>query len=150
MLCTLTTLLLLAAPVDAGALPKVLRLPEAMEIFRAHGFDLLVADAALEGARAEVKSAGRIANPQVAGAWGQALKSYDPMQCPNNGAGCSRTYWQGSITDQGALLDVLTGKRGLRVDVAQAALEAAKQDRADAQRTLEYMVKQQYLNAVIA
>jgi cobalt-zinc-cadmium efflux system outer membrane protein len=45
---------------------------------------------------------------------------------------------------------VVSGKRGLRLKVARAALEAAHQGRADAQRTLEFQVKQQYIQAVLA
>jgi cobalt-zinc-cadmium efflux system outer membrane protein len=54
------------------------------------------------------------------------------------------------LSDSNALEDTLSGKRGLRLRVARAALAAAKLNRADAQRTLEFQVKQQYIQAVQA
>jgi cobalt-zinc-cadmium efflux system outer membrane protein len=54
------------------------------------------------------------------------------------------------VSEQGAIFDFLTGKRRLRIQVAKAALEAAKLSRADAERTLSFTVKQQYVAAVLA
>ncbi|MEO6418175.1 MAG: TolC family protein, partial [Polyangiaceae bacterium] len=65
-------------------------------------------------------------------------------------AGCSATTFGAGISDQAAIEDVVSGKRGLRLRVAGAALAAAKLSRVDAQRTLEYQVKQQYFQVVLA
>src|SRR5262249_56189946 len=54
------------------------------------------------------------------------------------------------LSDQAALFTIIFGKRGLRTDVAEAALGAARLTRADAQRTLESQVKQQFLQTLIA
>src|SRR5262249_46803224 len=52
--------------------------------------------------------------------------------------------------DSNAIEDSLSGKRGLRLRVACAALAAARMNRVDAQRTLELGIKTTYLQAVSA
>src|SRR5262249_58025092 len=52
-------------------------------------------------------------------------------------------------TDPGALSDLVTGKRGLRVDVARAALAATRLSRDDALRTLSFQVRQAMLDAAL-
>jgi cobalt-zinc-cadmium efflux system outer membrane protein len=53
------------------------------------------------------------------------------------------------LSDQAALFDFLTGKRGLRVDAAEAALNAAKLSRADAERTLALALQQTVVDAAL-
>src|SRR5262249_11900269 len=53
------------------------------------------------------------------------------------------------VNDQAALSTILSGKRGLRTKAALAALAAARQGREDAERTLLFQVKQQYIQAVL-
>jgi cobalt-zinc-cadmium efflux system outer membrane protein len=65
-------------------------------------------------------------------------------------ATCSANGINVDLNDQNAIEDSLSGKRGLRLRVARAALGAARAGRADAQRTLELQVKQQYIQAVLA
>lgn len=117
----------IAFPIIAAAEPP-LTLNDALRRFREHGFDLILADAAVAGAQADVTSAGAIANPQLAAARG------------NN-------Y---TLTDNAALSDTLLGKRRLRVAIARAALDVSKRSRADIERTLEATVKQQVLQAELA
>jgi len=113
-----------------------------MRIFRARGFDLLIANATIAGATADVTIAGAIANPSLSLSRGNS-STYDPSLCH----GCSNTSISAGVTDQAALSDGLSGKRRLRVDVARAALEATRLGRADAERTLSFTVKQQLLQA---
>jgi cobalt-zinc-cadmium efflux system outer membrane protein len=54
------------------------------------------------------------------------------------------------LADGNVLSDTLTGKRGLRKDVATAALAAAHGARDDAARTLEFQVKQAFVQAALA
>jgi cobalt-zinc-cadmium efflux system outer membrane protein len=54
------------------------------------------------------------------------------------------------LGDNAAIEDSLSGKRHLRLKTARAALAAARMSRADAQRTLEFQVKQVYIQAVLA
>ncbi|HKC13034.1 MAG TPA: TolC family protein [Vicinamibacteria bacterium] len=129
------------------ALPARLTLDEALRIFRSQGLDLLIADAAVESARGDERIASAIYNPSVGLGRGKST-TYDPTQCTS--PGCSDTYYQASVSEQGAIFDFLTGKRHLRMQVARAALEAAKLSRADAERTLSFTVKQQYVAAMLA
>ena len=64
--------------------------------------------------------------------------------------GCSSTGFSVGANDSGALFDVVIGKRRLKIRIAAAALEAARRSRADAERTLTALVKQQYVQTVMA
>ncbi len=125
-------------------LPQLLRLDDALRLFRTHGFDILIAEASVMSAEGDKIAAGALINPAVNANIGRVL-NYD-ASC----AGCSATSFGGGISDQASIADVISGKRGLRVKVASAALAAAKLSRVDAQRTLEYQVKQQYFQVVFA
>ena len=118
-------------------LAAALTLHEALRIFRERGFDLLLAQEQVESAQGDLQIAGAIPNPSISGAFGKS-QDYGP---PAVSLG---------LSDQGAIFDVLVNKRGLRKDVARAALDAARLSRSDAQRTLEFQLKQQYLQAALA
>lgn len=145
-------LLALAAPAAAAAdlpaepaIPGHLSLRDAVTIFRAHGLDLLIAEANAQAAAGDVEAANAIPNPNAAAGWyhffvtGHAVTTWD-----------ARNGWFVGLGDSNALEDTISGKRGLRRGVAEAALAAARLQRADAQRTLEMQVKQQYLQAAAA
>src|SRR5436309_440117 len=129
MLCALL------AAAAAASLPPTIGLSEALRLFRQQGFDALLADEAVNLARADELAAAAVANPTLSGSVGRSF-GYDPAACP----GCSATAFGLGIADGAAISDSLLGKRGLRLSVARAALEAAKRSRADAQRTLELQV----------
>lgn len=131
-----------SAPAAAQERSGPITLDAAMRIFRARGFDLLIANATIAGAAADVTIAGAVANPSLSLSRGNS-STYDPSLCH----GCSDTSISAGVTDQAALSDLLSGKRRLRVDVARAALEATRLGRADAERTLGFTVKQQLLQA---
>jgi hypothetical protein len=80
-----------AAPDDDG-LDGPLTLEDALRIFRARGFDLLLADLTVESARANRVQAGALANPQLSGGVGHSF-TYDPAACP----GCSATAWSAGL-----------------------------------------------------
>jgi cobalt-zinc-cadmium efflux system outer membrane protein len=124
--------------------PQVLTMGDALRIFRERGFDLLLAQQQVAAAQADVASASAIANPLLSAGAGKSF-DYDPS-C----TGCSALPISLGLSDQGSIFDFLSGKRGLRKDVARAALEAARNARADAQRTLEFQLKQQFLQASLA
>lgn len=138
------TLAILAAAAPP-ALPSPLTLPAALQIFRERSFDLLLAREQVESAQGDLQIAGAVANPQLSGSLGKSFH-YDPSQC----AGCSALQTSVGLSDQGALFDLLVNKRGLRKDVARAALDASRLSRDDAQRTLEFQLKQQFLSAALA
>jgi len=144
--------LLCAQPVSAAgdsseAIPSPLSLPQALELFKSRGFDLLLADAAVANAEGDVRIASAFPNPALAASGGHTF-SYDPNRCPE--PGCSDTPWAGSLSDQGLLADLVVGKRRLREDVAQAALRAARLERADADRTLGALLEEQWVDTVTA
>jgi len=149
-------------------LPSTVSLDDALRMFHARGFGLLIADAAVVNAQGAERAAGYIPNPQLGLGYGRAL-GYDPSQVGaaspvtslNGGAtnfqvpaapctGCSANQYTISLSDQAAIEDTLAGKRHLRMKVAHAALEAAKLSRADAERTLGFQVKSAYFQAVQA
>lgn len=128
----------------SGRPAQVVTLQQALVTFRSHGFDLLLADAATESARADALIAGAIPNPALSGG---IMKTFGgPTQC----AGCSEVGFNVGLSDQAALEDSLSGKRSLRMSIGQAAYEAAKLSRKDAQRMLEFAVKQQYVETALA
>lgn len=139
--------LVVATPIAGAApsepeIPSKLALSEAVSIFRAHGLDLVIAEAQVDSAAGDARAAAAIPNPSVSGAFYRSFFQDGLFETPNG--------WAVGIGDSNAIEDTLSGKRGLRMSVAQAALAAARLQRTDAQRTLELQVKQQYLQAVLA
>jgi cobalt-zinc-cadmium efflux system outer membrane protein len=124
------------------AIPAALTLAEAIALFRAHGLDLLIAEAAAQGAEGDAIAAGAIQNPSVTGGYYRSFFKDEAFETHNG--------WTVGLGDSNAIVDTLSGKRGLRRSVADAALAAARLGRADAQRTLELQVKQAYFQAVAA
>jgi outer membrane protein, heavy metal efflux system len=146
-LAVAVTVATLAAPAVAElppepAIPATLTLAEALALFRAHGLDLLIAEAAAQGAEGDAIAAAAIPNPSVTGG---GYYSFFQDSAFNSHVG-----WFVGLGDSNAIVDTLSGKRGLRRNVADAALAAARLGRADAQRTLELQVKQGYFQAVAA
>jgi cobalt-zinc-cadmium efflux system outer membrane protein len=143
------TYLVVLAPLAAAAqlppepaIPDRLTLGQAVALFRAHGLDLLIAESAAEGAAGDAMAAGAIQNPSVSGGYYHSFFKDDAFS--------SHSGWFVGVGDSNAIIDTLSGKRGLRRSVADAALAAARLGRADAQRTLELQVKQVYFQAVAA
>ena len=124
---------------------KPLTLEDALHLFRTRGFDLIIADASVLSARGDLAIAQAVANPSLSVTRGNSF-NYNPSLCE----GCSSTSLSAGVTDQAAISDVLTGKRNLRIAVARAALDVSRRSRADVERTLEFTVKEQMLNAELA
>jgi len=133
-----------AEPATGTVLPAELSLDEAIALFRAHGFDLLIADAGVRGAEGDLHTAGAVPNPtwSLQGSYSFAFPGGDKPQTP----------WgvTAGLGDNNAIEDAISGKRGLRRAVARAALAAARFQRADVARTVEFQVKSQYLSALLA
>lgn len=133
-----------AAAVMDSSSAQPLELKEAVQTVRSRGLDILLADAATQSALADERAAGAIPNPAVSATYGrslyftQAQRGYEALN-----PGSDNAYTIG-LTDQAALVDTLSGKRGLRKDVARAAVQAAKMGRADAERIMVASVKLQY------
>ena len=127
-------------------LPATVTLDDALRIFRTRGLDLLIADAAIADAQGQLQQASGIANPNVAVSGGPFFNYSARPPC----SGCTSQVTSWSFGDNGAVADFLAGKRGLRIEIARATLMMAKLARADAQRNLEAMLKQQYVQVVLA
>jgi cobalt-zinc-cadmium efflux system outer membrane protein len=123
-------------------IPQALTLGQAVAIFRTHGLDLLIAEAAAQAAEGDALTAGAIQNPNATGGLYHSFFQGSLYETHNG--------WFVGIGDSNAIEDTLSGKRGLRRGVAEAALAAARLQRADAQRTIELQIKQQYFQAVAA
>jgi cobalt-zinc-cadmium efflux system outer membrane protein len=123
-------------------IPARLRLADALRLFREHGLDLILAESAVEGARGDTLLAGAAPNPSFSGGVGRSFAC--------TGGGCSDLAWSVGISDGSSLFDSISGKRGLRTNTANLALEVARKGEADARRTLEGMLRQAYLQAVAA
>jgi len=153
-------------------LPQTVSLDDALKIFRARGFGLLIADASVVSAEGAERAASYVPNPQLGLGYGRVL-NYNtttpgsaavPITNVNGAAtnlvlpatagvtcsGCSANQYTISLSDQAAIEDSIVGKRHLRVKVAHAALEAAKLSRADAERTLSLQLKSAYFQVVQA
>jgi cobalt-zinc-cadmium efflux system outer membrane protein len=124
------------------AIPSRLRLGDALRLFREYGLDLVMAEAAVESSRGDGLLARAAPNPAFSAGVGRSFAC--------SGAGCSDLAWSVGVSDQSALFDSLSGKRGLRINVASLAFDAARMGAADAKRTLEGLLRQTYLQAVSA
>ncbi len=133
----------LQAPPQA-VLPPQLTLEAALGIFRSRGLDLLLAEAAVAQAEGDLRGAKALPGPQLGLSTGKST-GYVP-QLP----GQSDRSYGASISDGGAIGDILSGRHGLRIRVAEAALQAARLGRRDALRTVGAQVKVVFIQAVLA
>ncbi|CAN5329035.1 hypothetical protein BH09MYX1_BH09MYX1_55140 [soil metagenome] len=131
-----------AAPI----VPKSLTLEATLKIVHARSFDLLLADASVVHAEGDVLAAGAVANPSVSFSAGPAINYAPPASC----IGCDRYALNWGLTDNGAIVDVLAGKRGLRRSVAEALRAASRMDRTDALRVVDAQTKRAYVAIVVA
>jgi len=131
---------------DTADIPAALTLDDAVRMFHARGFDLLLADAAVARSEGDVLAAGAVNNPTANVAAGPSFNYTPRPGC----VGCQGLSLGWGLTDNGALMDVLVGKRGLRKSTAEAALAAAHMDRKDAERVLDAQVKQSYVQVAVA
>jgi cobalt-zinc-cadmium efflux system outer membrane protein len=137
-------------------LPAQLTLEQSLQVLRTRGLDVLIAESQVHSAEGDVGIAGAVPNPALSLTYGRVF-TYNPnvppagpgqppaSSCADNNAFCDLNLYAGSISDQAAIEDTLSGKRDLRLKVAHAALTAAKLTRNDAVRNLEFQVKSAYL-----
>jgi len=114
-------------------------------MFRERGYDLIIAQAQVAGAEADVFAQAASPNPSVFGNVATAVGSYSEA-C----AGCARWGFNVGVTDQGALFDIVQGKKHLRSRVANSAVNIAKSGKEDAIRVLDAQIKSQYINVAAA
>ena len=138
----------------AADLPHLLTLDDALRIWREHGLDLLIAEAAVKTSEGAVLIAGAIQNPvanaSVMNAFTYQWTKAGDADCNKNGAVCTPWGYSFGLSDSAAIEDSLSGKRDLRLKVARNALAAAKMSRVDAARTIGFQVKSTYLQVAQA
>lgn len=137
------------APTSRG---PALTLDQALSAFRARSFDLRAVEATARGADGDVIAAGQIENPTAivsfTHVWnyradGTAAVLGPCITCRDGGPNFG-------LNDSAALFHTLTGERATRVRVAKAALEAARRQRDDARRMLDFQLKSQYVQVLAA
>jgi len=133
-------------PPPPTQLPALVTLSDADRLFHTGGLDLLVADAQVVRAEGDLLAARAVQNPNIQGSVGYAFDYGPPAAC----VGCSPWSFSVQLSDNATLFDIMTGKRGLRGDVARAALKAARLGRVDAERVVRAQVKQTYVQVVVA
>jgi outer membrane protein, heavy metal efflux system len=130
---------------DQVELPVQLSLDQSVQILRTRSLDVLIAEAAVNNAAGDVGVAGAVPNPALSLSYGRVLNYPASPNCPGGGGtGCSPDEYVLGLSDQAAIEDSLSGKRDLRLRVANRALAAAKMSRNDALRTIEFQVKAAY------
>jgi cobalt-zinc-cadmium efflux system outer membrane protein len=147
-----------AARVDgvpaAPDLPRYLSLDDAIRVWREHGLDILIAEAAVKTSEGAVMIAGAIQNPvasaNIMNAFTYQFTKASDHDCNYDGAVCKPWGFSFGLTDSAAIEDALSGKRDLRLKVARNALAAAKMSRVDATRTIGFQVKSAYVQVAQA
>lgn len=138
----------------APDIPSYLGFDDALRIWRAHGLDLLLAEAAVKTSEGSVLIAGAVQNPvattTVANAFTYSHTKSSEFDCNSFGAVCTPWGYTFGLNDSAAIEDALSGKRDLRLKVARNALAAAKMSRADATRTIGLQVKSAYVQVAQA
>src|SRR5258708_4545041 len=143
------------APQSSDTAPVRLTLDGALTRFRARSYDLLLADAAVASARGDEIIATALPNPQLQTSYAH-IYNYNPspmgfqQQILGTCVTCAVDGTLFQISDSNAIENTLSGKRTLRKRVAELALETARMSRLDAQRNLEFTLKQAYFALLAA
>lgn len=124
--------------------PRSLTLADALGLAERQGYDFLLADAALRGAEGDLAAARRPANPFLSGGLVRSTG------VPQGGSNTSAHGYTLSLADQGIVEGVVSGKRGLRVREAEAAVASARANRDDALRLLRFQVAQAFFGVLAA
>jgi cobalt-zinc-cadmium efflux system outer membrane protein len=127
-------------------IPGHLGLEDALRTFRSRGVDLLLADQAARAATGAVSAAGQVRNPTATALAGPTFNQNIDPPC----SGCSRVSLVYGVSDSGALIDALSGKRGARVRQSLELLAGAKAHRADIERVLVGQLKTAYVEVALA
>jgi cobalt-zinc-cadmium efflux system outer membrane protein len=141
-----------AALMPRGAeLPPLLTLEDALRIWKQHGLDVPLAEAAVKASEGAVLVAGAVANPVVAASYSRIFTYQwtraSEFDCNYTGAACPPWGYSINLSDSAAIEDALSGKRELRLRAARNALAAAKMSGVDVTRTVAFQVKSAYVQA---
>lgn len=132
-----------AAPLAPATNARHLSLAEAEKLWRARNRELRLARMAVSGAEADVLTAGQAPNPQLS----LNLASISPHE--GFGSGGVRDKRMDSVVRVEQLIE-RGGKRELRVQGAEAALAAVRNDLQDTQRQQRQMLSAAYYDLLLA
>jgi len=130
------------APTTAAEVPAQLTFEDAVRIARERSPDVAFADAGVASARAQARVAGALPNPAASFMAGWSTGCADP--------GCNLPVYAATLGDQGAVAFLVTGQRGLAVDVADLGVRGAEAGRQDTVRNLEFEVKRRFVATSVA
>ncbi len=159
MTAILLTLVLCASSQEESpepAIPSPLSLAQAQEIFLSHGLDLLISEAAVEGAEGDREAAGALPNPIASGGAIYSFPITTHATVPGTGAAApAYTYpqawgWTVGLSDNALVENLISGKVSLRTEGAAKALAAAKLSREDLIRSELSQLRQAYLGVLVA
>lgn len=126
----------------APAPTQPITLAESIALARTRGYDVLTARAAVDGAQADVRTAGQLPNPELQVG---PSRRVDCSSCDSGAWG-----FQASLSDQGLIEGAISRKRRLKQDVAERALDAARFGRENAERVLVSATKIEYVQLAAA
>jgi cobalt-zinc-cadmium efflux system outer membrane protein len=130
-------------------LPPLLTLEDALRIWKQHGLDVPLAEAAVKASEGAVLVAGAVANPVFAASYSQIFTYQwtraSEFDCNYTGAVCPPWGYSFNLSDSAAIEDALSGKRELRLKAARNSLAATKMSGVDAIRTVGFQVKSAYV-----
>jgi outer membrane protein, heavy metal efflux system len=137
------------AAVPAEEIPSRVSLEEAERIFFARGLDVLVAEYGAEGAQGDVQSAEAHPNPGLdLGAMYAPSAKHDLLY---SGIQTSSVWGLNiGLTDNGAIEEMLSGKRSIRIEAASKALVSARFTVEEVKRLGVGALRQAYVTAVMA
>jgi outer membrane protein TolC len=125
----MTGLWLLVAVLVGGNGPDTLDLPAYLAQWKAHSPDLRTAARSIEGARGDALSLQGSPGWQVSGTYG-----YAPGVVPVPATGLSDKLYGATLSDNGALWDLLTLQRSRRSSQGEAGIRSAEASARDAAR----------------
>ncbi len=121
-----------------------LSLASALEIAETQGFEALSAEAAVAGAEGDLETVRRGVNPAISGSYLHSTSVPVPGGLTSSGG------YALAAADQGAIEALISGKRSLRVGVAESALAAARSNRDEAVRLLRLEAARAYYDVLLA
>lgn len=146
---TITAIFFLCEPVQAAGsassvpYPSHLSLADAEGLWLVHNREVKIARAALEGAEADVVSAGQRPNPQL------SVNVSTLSTNPGVGNGGLRDKMMDTVVGLSQIFE-RGGKRELRSEAARRRADAAKGDYADTQRSQRMVLFQAYYDLLLA
>lgn len=132
--------------VEIEAFPQSLDIQTALTMLNKQNPDVQIANLAVVQSMGDARGAkGTMSLPTLSFAYGRTF-TYDSSKCQ----GCSNNAYNIGIADTAALIDLMSGRRGLRMDQADQGVKAREQSKADLLRVVRTSLKSQVTHIAIA